>query len=85
MTIPLIAVASLLIGYLLGRLRPVRRIDDWNWGRVIYGRAPNLGDVALFTVLHPGKALHAWRHRNEEPVRPTPTLSAWVTRAVDEA
>lgn len=84
MTIPLIVTVSLLAGYALGRLRPVRRAVDWNWDRVIRGSAPNLGDAILFAVFNPAKSLHAWRHRNEELVRPAPVLSDWVT-AADEA
>lgn len=82
MTVALIIVAF-LAGYVVGLLRPLRTLNEWNWRRVIHGRAAvTAADVALFAVLHPGKAAHVWRHRNDPPRRlPAPTVSKeWAAR-----
>lgn len=83
MTVALI-VAALLVGYALGRVRLGRRLDDWNWRRVIHGAGTaNVGDVALFAVLHPGKAAQSWRRRNDTPAElPAPVVhERWAVRA----
>lgn len=71
-------LAALVLGYLVGRLRPLRRTCDWaNWQT--YGRLVRRGPRwwVVWTVLsaeniawliaHPVRGWHAWKHRNDPP------------------
>lgn len=46
------------LGYLIGRLRPVRRLERWSWRRLVLGpgrteRPLGWPDIAVHTLLHP--------------------------------
>jgi len=76
------ALAVLAAGYVLGRLRPARRISDWaHWHR--YGKRPTgLRYAAVWTVLsaenigwllaHPVQGHRALKHQNDPPPKSPP-------------
>ncbi|MGK5733199.1 hypothetical protein [Streptomyces sp. URMC 124] len=72
----LIAAASLMAGYALGRLRPLDRLDTWVWRRLAFGgpwvhsRPQQLLTFAALALVRPGDAVHAWRHRHDPPEPP---------------
>ena len=53
----LLHLLVLVAGYAAGRGRPVGRLVDWNWHRIIRSSRANAADVVLWVVLHPAKAL----------------------------
>ncbi|WP_051790095.1 hypothetical protein [Streptomyces sp. NRRL S-1022] len=72
----LYALATLAVGYLLGRARLGHRLSDWaNWQK--YGKPTGWRYAVMFTVLsaenlgwlvaHPVQGWHAWQHRNDPP------------------
>jgi len=65
-----VAVAALVAGYVLGRVRPARRLHAWNWDRTMHGAAPSRGDQVLFVVLNPVITSRAWARRNEPEHEP---------------
>ncbi|WP_367138923.1 MULTISPECIES: hypothetical protein [Streptomyces] len=73
MTELLIAAITLATGYLLGRARPLDKLDTWVWRRCTFGgpwvhsRPQRLLTVAALALVRPGEALHAWRHRHDPP------------------
>ena len=85
MTAPLAALAVLIVGYVLGRYRPVRRAVDWaNWQA--YGRRPagarlwavwvllsaeNIG----WLITHPVQGARAWKHRHDPPPSRSPAVT----------
>ena len=64
-----LGVAAFAVGLLVGYVRPVRRLVDWNWDRTIYGLRgrTTAADVVLFFVLHPWKSYTALRHPKSKP------------------
>lgn len=95
MILTLVIASALAAGYLLGRLRPVRRAFDWaNWSS--YGRpqaravvwlllsAENIGII----LTHPRECWHAWKHRHDPPPgrSPAPKFdSAWVANRTTDS
>jgi hypothetical protein len=84
-------LAATLVGYVLGRTRPIERFVTWNWERAIWGfghgqhlRWVTTMDGALFAVLHPVKF---WRALHAKPVtRPVPKVGlAWLLANRDTA
>lgn len=77
MTVALVSLGLLVIGYALGRYQPLHRATDWaNWQR--YGTRPTgLRFAAMYVLLsaenigwlllHPQRGWHAWQHRNDPP------------------
>lgn len=64
-------VSLLAAGYAAGRLRPVRRLIDWNWDRTIRSPDANAADLVLWVVLNAVKAARTLRRRGEvEPAAP---------------
>jgi hypothetical protein len=76
--------ALLLLGYVLGRWRPLHRASDWaHWQH--YGKRPTGPRYwAVWTVLsaenigwlitHPVRGAHAWRHRHDPPPPRSPAV-----------
>lgn len=74
-------LAALTAGYALGRLRPWERLADWaDWeirvrrGKWATTRVREVVLVAAFTLTQPGRALYAWRHRNDPPPSRSPAV-----------
>lgn len=80
--------AVVVLGYLLGRIRPVHRALDWaNWQSV--GTRPtgiryaaawvllSAEDIAWLTA-HPVQGWRVWQHRNDPPPprSPAPTFNS---------
>jgi hypothetical protein len=76
--------AAVVIGYLLGRWRPMNRASDWaNWQS--YCHPKGLRRAAVWTLLsaeniaglatHPVQGWHAWKHRNDPPPRRSPAVA----------
>ncbi|WP_431784365.1 hypothetical protein [Streptomyces chumphonensis] len=82
--IPALIAAALLVGYVLGRIRPARRTSDWaNWQR--YGTRPTGARYAamwlvlsaenlVWLALHPVQGWHAWQRRHDPPPPRSPAL-----------
>jgi hypothetical protein len=76
-----LVLAALSLGYAVGRLRPWDRLADWaDWEiRVRRGAWATTGPrtaalAAAFALTQPGRALHAWRHRNDPPPPKSPPV-----------
>lgn len=73
-------VVLLVAGYAAGRVRPVRRLVDWNWDRTIHSPDANAADLVLWVVLNPIKAARTLRRRGEDEPAATPELGErWRT------
>jgi hypothetical protein len=76
------ATSCLIIGYMLGRFRPVRRLDVWAWEEICSGRASasRIRGVAASMVMlaiRPVWCYRVWQRRNDPPrsLAPAPKLS----------
>lgn len=78
------ALAALVIGYVIGRSQPARRISDWATWQANMRQPAGIRLAAVWTVMsagnltwiaaHPIRAQRAWKHRND----PAPTYSPAV-------
>lgn len=74
--------AALAVGYLLGRIRPLDRLDTWVWRQFTFGgpwfasRPRQVVLLAAHALVRPTATWHAWRHRHDPPPRrsPAPTI-----------
>ncbi|WP_407553104.1 hypothetical protein QOM21_23985 [Streptomyces sp. Pv4-95] len=72
--------AALVVGYVLGRLRPWDRLDTWLWRRLAFGgrwtrtRRGHLTVLVVHALVRPAATVYLWRHRND----PAPARSAAV-------
>jgi hypothetical protein len=72
--------SALLVGYLLGRIRPWDRLDDWLWRRLAFGGrwTESLWQTyltfAVHAVVRPAKTWRAWRHRHDPTERRAPPV-----------
>lgn len=69
-------VVLLVAGYAAGRVRPVRRLVDWNWDRTIHSPDANVADLVLWVALNPVKAARTLRRRGEVEPATAPELGA---------
>lgn len=78
----LAVAAALAAGYLLGRLRPLDRLDTWVWRQFTFTGPWLLGSkprqavlLAAHALVRPAATWDSWRHRHDpEPAR-SPALS----------
>jgi len=91
MTALWVALVSLAVGYLLGRVRPWDRLDTWVWRRMTFGGpwAQSRPQVYLTFCVHafvrPGMTLRAWQHRHDPPpTRGLPVQVADLTKPREE-
>lgn len=83
MTLTLVALGTLSLGYALGRWQPAAHALDWAMRE---GRRQPTGprywtvwtvksiDNLLWIARHPIKSLHAWRHRHNPPPPLSPPI-----------
>lgn len=70
--------AAIAAGYLLGRWRPIDRLDTWVWRQLAFGgpwlRSKPRQAVVLtvHTIVRPAATWHAWRHRHDPDPDRTP-------------
>lgn len=85
-----VVCAAVVLGYILGRLRPAHRASDWaNWElcqrptgvrRAVVSVLLGI-EAAVLITLHPVRCWRVWKHRNDPPPRraPAPTFkSDWI-------
>ncbi|MEU9606176.1 hypothetical protein [Streptomyces sp. NPDC048057] len=88
MLLALAATAALGVGYVLGRIQPLDRLDTWVWRRLTFGgpwvrsRWQQLLVFGAHAVVRPRATVHAWRHRNDPP--PPPPRSPVPTIRTDK-
>jgi len=91
--VAVLVVASLALGYLLGRARLGHRASQWAAWQSVGTRPTGWRYAATWTVLsaenlgwllrHPVKGWHAWQHRNDPPPPLSPALQfdpEWAAR-----
>lgn len=67
------SAACLLVGYLLGRVRPWDRLDTWVWRRMTFGGPWTQSKWQCYltfwvhAAVRPVQTWHAWQHRNDPP------------------
>jgi hypothetical protein len=72
MTAALLALAAAVIGYLLGRARPLDRLDTWVWRQFTFGGRWLLGSkprqivlLAAHAIVRPAATWDIWSHRHD--------------------
>lgn len=62
-------VIALIAGYVLGVIRPYRKLDRWNWKRTTFGPTRNR-DWYLYALLHPYTIAKNTVKKPEPPAKP---------------
>lgn len=78
------AVVALATGYVLGRLRPLDRLDTWVWRQFTFGGPWLTGTkprqavlMAAHAIVRPAVTWDVWRRRKEplpDPTRRSPAI-----------
>lgn len=87
MIFALVAAAALVAGYLLGRVRPINRLDTWVWRQFTFGgpwlttRPRQAVLLAVHALVRPAVTWDIWQHRSDRaPDRTPPQRDPdWVT------
>lgn len=92
MTVALVC-AAVIVGYVLGRIRPLDRLDTWVWRQLAFGGPWLLGSkprqavlLAVHALVRPAATWRVWRHRHDPlPKRsPAPTISRTTPEETDQ-
>ncbi|MDT0377297.1 hypothetical protein RM572_00715 [Streptomyces sp. DSM 42041] len=74
-------LAALATGYLLGRLRPLDRLDTWVWRQLTFrkkwtrARPRQAVLLAVHALVRPAATVHIWRHRHDPPTPRSPAIT----------